>query len=718
MRRGRSATMTAEAAGLVCRSYRLQLASLDVEARSVEAVIATEEPVLVFDWSRFELVLESLRMDGLRTAMGTRVPLCDAHNAWTTAGQLGSTELLRIEGGQLIGRNTFSAAESVQDAWTKVREGHITDNSVGYIVRASVMLDAGTTESIGGRQYSAPTDRPLRVVTEWEIRENSICPIGADAAAKMRAAHLEARHGKESTMTFDQWLQKRGLSREALSEEQATALRATYEAEVAQSQRTEAPEADPPAKKPEGAQRADNPPSAPPAAEGAPAVDPAQIARQATERAIADERQRVREIRQVAGQDIDADVVRRAIDEGMSVDQAQRLFLQHLRARNLATVGSPAVIVRDERATMRTLGDAILLRSGNMESVLLAEPDGEKRAHEAERYRTFSLVDLCRTAVRLTGKDPDGLKREEMIRAAFSTTTLPKILGEVVNKGLMFGYNASPATWRAWCHVAQAPDFKTMTKLRATAVGQLEQVGSGGEVKQMGMEEEYEEYKIATYAANFGLSRQQIIDDDADVLTRVPMMLGQAAFKRLMKLVYTTLLANGTMADGSAIFVSGHSNLNTSSALADATLAAAIATFQNQVDKNGDPIDLVPSVLLVPPALHRTARELAESAALIITGTTDAVRGVKNINADWNLKVVAEPRLQSSAYTGYSTTTWYLMGDPAICDNLHVAFLDGIQAPTLETLDPGPNALGTVWRVYFDFGCGAVDFRTMVKNTA
>ncbi|HUX15135.1 MAG TPA: DUF2213 domain-containing protein, partial [Phycisphaerae bacterium] len=166
---------------LTVRTYHVRADSYNESDRSFEAVLATETPVLVFDMWRWEMLEEILRMDGAVIPAAGQVPLCDTHDRTTIQKQLGSCRNIRVEGNQLVGRNFISSAE--QDAATKVKEGHVTDCSVGYRVLNSVDIEPGKTLEVNGEAYTAGA-RPLRITTEWELSENSLCPIGADVLAK------------------------------------------------------------------------------------------------------------------------------------------------------------------------------------------------------------------------------------------------------------------------------------------------------------------------------------------------------------------------------------------------------------------------------------------------------------------------------------------------------------------------------------------------------
>lgn len=169
---------------LTVRAFAVRADSWRDEDRSFEAVLATEEPVLVWDMQRWEPVLEVLRMDGCKLPASGQGPLLDTHDRSTIDKQLGSVRELRVDGGRLLGRNYVSSVEL--KAATKVKERHVTDCSIGYRVINYVTIEPGQTVEVAGKIYSAGAQQALRVTTAWEFKENSLCPIGADQGAKVR----------------------------------------------------------------------------------------------------------------------------------------------------------------------------------------------------------------------------------------------------------------------------------------------------------------------------------------------------------------------------------------------------------------------------------------------------------------------------------------------------------------------------------------------------
>lgn len=147
-------------------------------------VLASEQPVVIYDWERGEFVHEILVLDGLHHA--DQIPLLDSHNRFSAANQIGSVRDFSLDaaGGLLLGMVQFSEADELsRTTKQKVAEGHITDGSVGYQVEQSIWVPDGSAVNVDGRDYTGP----VRVTTRARLLEFSITPIGADDMAKVRA---------------------------------------------------------------------------------------------------------------------------------------------------------------------------------------------------------------------------------------------------------------------------------------------------------------------------------------------------------------------------------------------------------------------------------------------------------------------------------------------------------------------------------------------------
>ena len=138
----------------------------------------------------------------------------------------------------------------------------------------------------------------------------------------------------------------------------------------------------------------------------------------------------------------------------------------------------------------------------------------------------------------------------------------------------------------------------------------------------------------------------------------------------------------------------------------------------DQVDADGQPISVEPTVLLVPTALKHLAVQLTKGTTLVVSGGSNkSVQPSINVIADENLQVVSSPYLGNGSYTGSSVTGWYLFGSPSQVDTFEIGYLRGKRTPTVERGETDFNTLGQWFRVYFDIGVREQDHRGMVYSS-
>jgi hypothetical protein len=194
--------------------------------------------------------------------------------------------------------------------------------------------------------------------------------------------------------------------------------------------------------------------------------------------------------------------------------------------------------------------------------------------------------------------------------------------------------------------------------------------------------------------------------------------MGARAGRKIDQLFFTRLLSNPTQGDGKALFATGHANYKegAGTALSADSLAEAIQMFLDQVDADGQPINVSPRFLLTPTALKMTAREILNSIMLMAVGATDKRRlPTYNPLADEDLEVVVSPYLSNANYAGSSAKAWYLFADPQVVDTFEIGYLKGRRAPTVERGETDFDTLGIKFRVYFDLGVREQDHRGMTK---
>lgn len=190
---------------LTTRIFRTIPNTYDKAKHAVRVILATEEPVWVLDYERWELVQEVLLMSGAQ--FPDQVPLLDTHDRSTIESVLGSLTDFVTQGTQLEALMTFTSVDEGVKAETKVAEGHVRDLSAGYQRKESVWIEKDTKATVNGREFTGP----LRVTTSWTLKEGSLTPIGADAKSKVRSLALSKQVREE--------LVKRGMPPTASEEE-------------------------------------------------------------------------------------------------------------------------------------------------------------------------------------------------------------------------------------------------------------------------------------------------------------------------------------------------------------------------------------------------------------------------------------------------------------------------------------------------------------------
>lgn len=416
-------------------------------------------------------------------------------------------------------------------------------------------------------------------------------------------------------------------------------------------------------------------------------------------------------------------------------DQARALVLEAIRAtRKVTAPSSPAPAVHvadvDAREHVEALQAGMLLTDSRSEE-FVAREFGDKVTSRARRFRNLGPVGFCRSLLRLAGvSQPDHpldvvreafalSKQAEMGQRDASTFHLGYLLGNVANKSLLKGYNDMPSTWEKWCARGEVADYKTYTGVRASISNGFAEVSpTDGQIPHTTATEEYEQYSIKLYAEMFGISEQQMVNDDLGALTAVPGRIGADAKRFISKQVYTHLLANGSLTDSYSLFGTDHSNYisGTTSTLTATYGVGALdllyAKFLAQKDKSGDFIDIRPRFLLCPPALANISRQLLTSNTVNLAPTA-GVGAPTQMPNPWigNIEQIVEPRLADSGYSGYSATAWYFIADPGVAETVKVFTLRGYSTPQVERSDMDFNTLGIRYRGVLRVGVKAMDYR-------
>jgi hypothetical protein len=419
------------------------------------------------------------------------------------------------------------------------------------------------------------------------------------------------------------------------------------------------------------------------------------------------EASRIASIRKVAAGN--EEIAARAISEGWDVTKCE---LECLRAERAQAI--PAAIVRNSGVADEKVIEAAVAVSAKLPNVEKAYKAETLEA--ADSMRQMGLQELLLLAAERNGYHGRSVKADTrgVLQAAFSTMSLSGIMSNIANKFLLAGYNAVDQSWRAISSTRSVSDFKTVTSYRLNGGFAFDEVGPAGEITHGTVSEDSFTNAAKTYAKMFSVTRADIINDDLGALSAVPQRIGRGAALKMNSVFWTEFLADHT-----TFFPTNKSKKNfidgaTESAVSIAGLTTAEQAFLDQVDADGNPLAIMPAVWLVPTKHYATAQQIMASTEMRDT-TASKQYGVANPHTG-KFQVVTSPYLSNSAMGGgYSTDFWYLLASPTDLPVIEVAFLNGIETPTVEQADASFNTLGIEMRGFFDFGVKKQDYRAAVK---
>lgn len=412
-------------------------------------------------------------------------------------------------------------------------------------------------------------------------------------------------------------------------------------------------------------------------------------------KAMEAERKRTSEITALF-RDFDVEGADEAIVMGVSVDEARAMVMDQLRARNKGVSVTMGEAESDKfRAAAQ---DAVLMAAG----LAVAEP-----APGANELRGHSMIELARESLqRECGTKANFGDNMEMARAAInSTSTFPAIMSNLADKSVMNGFNEAETTFQNWAGKGSNRDFKEAARVALSEAGNLELVPEGGQFQQDVFGEASARTKVATYGKIFSLTRQAIINDDLGLFSKIATKYGSAAKRLVNKMVYAQLTGTVKMQDNVALFDAKHGNVaTTGEALSIKAIANAITAMRRQKGITGAAnLNITPKYLVVPPELEVTAYQIVNSTAAVDGTNSGVVNPYKG-----RFVVVADAELTDP-------DAWYLVADASQHDTIEVTYLNGVETPRLETRQ-GFDVDGIEYKVAFDVGVDAIDFRGLYKN--
>ena len=457
-----------------------------------------------------------------------------------------------------------------------------------------------------------------------------------------------------------------------------------------------------------------NPPTAPPTAPMAPPTVP-----QMDENAIREaERQRTAEITSMCRSfSVSAEDMDKYIKDGTSVDAVRAAIMDNMMKNGAPIVqkGSADLsVTKDAQDKFRAAAaDALILRSGmNL----------EKPAEGARDLMGMSLKDLAVECLAEEGMS--GMNRrhahevfQELQRQYFNpTAAFPAILDNAINKAYVEGHKSVAVTFDQFTKKGTLKDFKTHdNNYLAGPVGEFLLVPESGELKHDTFEDKKRPTrKLQTYGRQFTLTRQAFINDDIDIVTRMPARYAASARKTINKQVYEILIKNPAIYDGTTLFNQAHGNLvTTGTGITQASMQAMMMALQTQNDEFGEACIIRPAKIIVPVGMSFDIYTLFNSPTINTEGNTQAVNPLYRYANQ--IQVIEDPTINVLCGGFGKVMPWFLLGSSDDTDFIEVDYLNGQEIPTIRRMETA-GTLGFVWDIYLDWGISVMDWRGAIKN--
>lgn len=646
-------------------------ASLDAERGTVEAVLATQAPVLMLDPDRGVPTPEILVMKGVTYPRS--VPLLDHHRRDAVSSILGSVRDLRVEGDRLVGNVHLAKGSGVRDL---VQDGHLETLSIGYAIRERTYVPRGSSQVIEGKHFAGP----VSVVTKWELREASLVSLPADPSARFRSQGAPRKEGvmpQEPITSNDSTNIVIGSGNPAETSNRASInayVRGACEA-LGQRHAAHALISEAPSSMEEARARIDD------------------LRAHVQNAKAAGQRDLPFAIERLDAGAAQADKHRAAIESGMS--------------------------------------HRVLVASGVSAETIERHLPKANRAPGWEDFRNARLIDVARSILEDGGANTRRLSDLQVAEAAMGNRMhlradpafhvsghFPALISSLTNVSLLAAWEeANPSYRTVFTAGAPANDFKNIHRVRLSESPNLPRWQDNTAPEEVALTDERESYACEAYSEQVSFSYKMVVNDNLSAISRVPADLARAAARTVNALAWSVVTANPTLQDGVALFSAATGNrkkANTSTGVISVTnLGAARSIMRLQVGvntKGGNAsqaiLNLTPRYLVVPAALETLAQQIVTSisdpAAALSAGVANPFRG---------LEVVVEPLLDAA-----SALQWYLFAPPSEATTVEYCYLAGNETPSVRTwVDDATLSLH--YAVLTTFGCKAVDFRGAVRST-
>lgn len=670
--------------------------SLNKEDRTVDLVIATDSPVIEWDRDRYETVVRTLEIspESLRTERLDRgIPILWHHNQWEMRSLLGRSTKWWVENGKLFIRARISDAhENSELAWKMVSDGTLAEASCGFKVYRS-------DEIIGDHE-----DGRMRVrATDIEVFEGTLTSIGADSMTGTRSSgkdelttciitRADSAHDNEMSKVKNQKPASAqpdaSPSKTPASPPGSAAVKLDEYRHAAEVNRLCAEQGLEAAFAQGLIERSLNPEEA-----------SAQIAAHIAKEAEGKQYRHAAEVNSLCAEnDLDAAFAQGLIERSLSPSEARTEIANHLAQGDQGKPMNSHFRMGSSDLEKRSLaiGNALDHR---------VAPSHVALTEDGKAYRGMSMLEIGRELLELRGVNTRGMAKMDLAERSLHTSSdLPAIIGNSTRRTLLRFYDAGRRSFTRWANRITLPDFRATERVRLGGLG-MQKLSEKGEIKSGRLADGRVVIKLESFGEKIGFTRQMMVNDDLDSLSRIPQMWGNAGARNENSLVYALITGNAKTADNKALFHADHKNSGTGALDLPGVSAGRTRMALHPAFQTKEAMNLEPGFILCPAALQTDAQQLVSST--VVPGTTGDVNVFAN-----GMEVISEALLDA-----HDPTTYYLIVGAGQFDTVEYGYLEGSEGMDLR-MKNSFDIDGIELRTTHDFAASLMGHEGIDKTTA
>jgi len=174
---------------------------------------------------------------------------------------------------------------------------------------------------------------------------------------------------------------------------------------------------------------------------------------------------------------------------------------------------------------------------------------------------------------------------------AMSTSDFPTYMGSLIRLSFLDRFTEISGSWSQYTRDFSLEDFETWSMARWGRFPDIEEKPLNGPYNEIYIKEfPAENLRLREFGNVFSLTRQLIISDRLNEISKWPRLLGEALARTQSKIAAVEQFqSNPTMFDGNALFSTAHANLATATALTnDLTGMNLLKAMELQLDTQTD----------------------------------------------------------------------------------------------------------------------------------